>query len=37
MQMTITIDEDGEIVDDYSQFYDEDKIKKVAHIINQAL
>ncbi|KAM7503367.1 hypothetical protein LguiB_002271 [Lonicera macranthoides] len=27
-RMTITIEEDGEIIDDYSQFYDEDKIKK---------
>lgn len=37
MQMTIILVEDGEIVDDYSQFYDENNLKKVRYIINQVL
>ena len=30
--MTIILDENGEVVDDYSHFYDEEKLKKVAYI-----
>lgn len=37
MQMTIILNEDGEIVDDYSQFYDENKLRKVTYIIGQVL
>lgn len=30
--MTIVLDENGEVIDDYSQFHDEEKLKKVAYI-----